>query len=374
LNQPQQVGGFSAGWGNPANPNSAAGQCLASASAGYNNCAPNGAAEVAAQPYNAKFPFLNYIDYLQNSNISNYNALQVSLTQRQSHGLSFVVGYTYSHALAENYDNWSYVVPINSASQKSIYGDSMFDIRHHFTASVTYLLPGKKTRSQLLEGWSINSILLLQSGAPWAINDLTTDFSGTNELNNPVGSNGEQWDFFGNPSDFQDRKSFNDTNGCTNGQCATGIPYYPGTSNPTCLSQASAMGPLAVASLTDLGCYANGKSILIPPAYGSYGTTGNNIFRGMPYYNVDMSITKAFRIRERVTAQFRAEFFNIFNHANIANPEGGPGGFEAGFTDPSATAGAGFGFFPSTPDVVSSNAVLGSGGPRAIQLGLKLIF
>ncbi len=269
LNQPQQVGGFSAGWGNPANPNSAAGQCLASASMGYNNCSPNGAAEVAAQPYNSKFPYLNYIDYLQNSNVSNYNALQVSLTQRESHGLSFVLGYTYSHALAENYDNWSYVVPINSDSQKSIYGDSMFDIRHHFTASVTYLLPGKKTRSQLLDGWSINSIMLFQSAAPWAINDLTSDFSGTNEINNPIGSNGEQWDFFGNPSDFQTRKSFNDTNGCSNGQCTTGIPYYAGTSNPTCLAQATAMGPLAVASLTNLGCYANGKSILIPPAFGA---------------------------------------------------------------------------------------------------------
>ncbi len=87
-----------------------------------------------------------------------------------------------------------------------------------------------------------------------------------------------------------------------------------------------------------------------------------------------MSVTKSFHFGERVTAQFRAEFFNIFNHANIANPEGGPGGFETGFTDPSAAAGAGFGFFPSTPDVVSSNAVLGSGGPRAIQLGLKFIF
>jgi hypothetical protein len=285
-----------------------------------------------------------------------------------------VLGYTYAHSLSENYDNWSFVTPINTASQKSIYGDSMFDIRHHFTASVTYLLPGKKTRSQLLDGWSINSIVLLQSSAPWAINDLTTDFSGTNELNNPIGSNGEQWDFFGNPSDFQTRMSFNDTNGCSNGQCTTGIPYYPGTSNPACLAQSTALGPLAVASLTNLGCYANGKSILIPPPYGSYGTTGNNIFRGMPYYNVDMSITKAFRFKERVTAQFRAEFFNVFNHVNIANPEGGPGGFEAGFTDPSGTGGAGFGFQNSTPDVVSSNAVLGSGGPRAIQLGLKLIF
>jgi hypothetical protein len=373
LNQPQQVGGFSPGWGNPANPNSAAGQCLASASAGYNNCAPNGAAEVAAQPYNSKFPYLNYIDFLQNNNVSNYNALQVALTQRQQHGLSYVIGYTWSHSLSENPDNWSYFVPVESQNQKSIYGNSMFDVRDHFTASVTYLLPGKKTRSQLLDGWSINSIILLQSGAPWGINDLTTDFTGTNELNNPLGSNGEQWDFFGNVNDFQTRKAFNDTNGCSNGQCTTGIPYYPGTSNPTCLAQSTAMGPLAVASLTNLGCYANGKSFLIPPAYGSYGTTSANMFRGAPYYNVDASITKAIRFGERVTTQFRAEFFNIFNHANIANPYGGPGGGN-GFTDPSGTAGAGFGFQNSTPDVVSSNAVLGSGGPRAIQLGLKIIF
>jgi len=368
LNQPQNVGGFSAGWGNPADPNSAAGQCLASASMGYNNCNVNGAAEVAAQPYNKQFPYLNYINYLQNNNISNYNSLQVALTQRQQHGLSYVIGYTYSHALSENPDNWSYFVPIESQNQRSMYGNSMFDIRHHFTASVTYLIPGKKTRSQLLDGWSVNSIVLVQSGAPWGINDLTTDFTGTNELNNPLGSIGEQWNFFGNPSDFQTRKSFNDTNGG-----ATGIPYFPGTSNPTCLAQSEAMGPLAVASLTNLGCYANGKSFLVPPAYGSFGTTANNMFRGMPYYNVDFSVTKAIRFGERLTAQFRAEFFNIFNHANIANPYGGPGGGN-GFTDPSGTAGAGFGFQNSTPDVVSSNAVLGSGGPRAIQLGLKLIF
>src|SRR6202034_873022 len=140
-----------------------------------------------------------------------------------------------------------------------------------------------------------------------------------------------------------------------------------------CLAQATSMGPLAVASLTNLGCYANGKSILIPPPYGSYGTAGNNIFRGMPYYNVDASVTKVFKFGERLTAQFRAEFFNVFNHVNIANPYGGPGGGN-GFTAPRGTAGGGFGFQNSTPDVVSSNAVLGSGGPRAIQLGLKLIF
>jgi hypothetical protein len=88
---------------------------------------------------------------------------------------------------------------------------------------------------------------------------------------------------------------------------------------------------------------------------------------------VDLSVTKLFKIKERLTAQFRAEFFNIFNHPNIANPFGGPGGDNT-YTDPTAAAGASFGFRPTTPDVVSSNPVLGSGGARAMQLGLKILF
>ena len=219
----------------------------------------------------------------------------------------------------------------------------------------------------MLKGWSLNSIVVIQSGAPWGINDTSTDFSGTNEISG-VNSNGEQWNFFGNPGDFQTTKALTGTNDGNQG-----IPYFSDISNPACLAKATAAGPLAVASLTNLGCYANGSSVLIPPAFGSYGTAGSNIFRGMPYYNVDLSVTKAFKFRERLTAQFRAEAFNVFNHVNISNPFGGPGGDNT-FTDPSGTAGAGFGFRNETPDITSSNAVLGSGGPRAIQLGLKLIF
>src|SRR5437667_9683277 len=100
---------------------------------------------------------------------------------------------------------------------------------------------------------------------------------------------------------------------------------------------------------------------------------GLYLFRSMPYYNWDLSVTKAWKFRERVTTQFRAEFFNVLNHPNISNPFGGPGG-DNSFTDPSAAAGSSFGFRPETPDVTSSNPVLGSGGPRAIQLGLKMIF
>ena len=370
INQPAQIGGFSPGWGNPNTPGTAANACLASAPS-YSNCNPNTAAETAARPYSAAFPYLSYVYQLSNSNASSYNGLQTSLTQRTQHGLSYVIGYTWAHSLAESSDNWSFILPINSQNQRQLYSSTAFDIRQHFTASVTYLLPGWKTRSQLFEGWSINSILNLQSGAPWGVHDVTSDFSGTGEINGQ-NTNGEQWNFYGNPSDFKSTRAWLNTN-VADGVPQTGVPYFPGTSNATCLAKAQANGPLAVASLTNLGCYATGSSILIPPAYGSYGTAGNNIFRGFPFYNLDLSITKQFKFKERLTAQFRAEAFNLFNHTNISNVQGGPGG-DGSFSDPSALAGAGFGFRNETPDVTSSNAVLGSGGPRAIQLGLKLIF
>jgi Carboxypeptidase regulatory-like domain len=365
LNQPQLVNGFSPGWGNPATPGSPANQCLASAATGYDNCNPDSAAEQAARPFAKKFPYLSYIYWLSNNNFSNYDGLQVSATQRTSHGLSFVLGYTFSHALGMSPDNWSFLNPINSNDVRKLYGSTPFDIRHRFTLSWTYLIPGIKTPGQLLQGWSINSIVTVQSSLPWGVNDTSTDFSGTGEIGNQS-TIGEQWNFYGNPSDFKTTKNFINTN-----DGGGGIPYFEGTSNKACLAKAQGLGPLAVASLANLGCYANGNSILIPPAFGSYGTTGPNIFRSLPYTNVDFSVTKAWQFKERFKAQFRAEFFNVLNHPNISNVFGGPGGDNT-FTDP--TANSPFGLRPETPDVTSSNPVLGSGGPRAIQLGLKIIF
>jgi hypothetical protein len=340
----------------------------------YTNCASSGDLEVAAQPYASKFPYLGYIAWLSNHDFSNYNSLQVSMTQRTMHGLSFVLGYTYAHALGESPDNWSFLSATDSKNTRSIYGTTEFDVTHRFTFSATYAIPGMKTPGQLLEGWSLNSIVTLESATPWGVNDVTTDFSGTNEIGSPS-PNGEQWNFFGNPADFRTTKALINTN-----DGAGGIPYFAGggpTSNPssnaTCNSKAAAIGPLAVASLSNLGCYAMGNSVLIPAAYGSVGNTGPNIFRGFPYYNLDLSVTKVVRIKERLSAQFRAEFFNILNHPNISNPFGGPGG-DNSFTDPSAVAGASFGFRNLTPDVLSSNPMLGSGGARAMQLGLKILF
>jgi hypothetical protein len=349
-------------------------------------CSPDPAAETAGQPFNSKYPYLNYILWLSNSNISNYNGMQVALTQRATHGWSYVLGYTFSHSLGESPDNWSFISPINSSNPREIYGTSQFDIRHRFTFSTTYDIPGMNAPAQLLKGWSLNSVVTLQSALPWGINDFTTDFSGTNEMASPA-PNGEEWDFFGNPADFKTSKALIPTNGG-----AGGIPYFlPGAppssdplgptdpayaiNNTTCTSHEGGVGTLSYASMFNLGCYVslNGKSALLPPAYGSLGTGGVNMFRGTPFYNVDFSVTKRFTFGERVAAQFRVEFFNIFNHVNLANPFGGPGGSNS-YTDPSADAGVSFGFQPATPDVVSSNPVLGSGGARAMQLGLKITF
>ena len=112
--------------------------------------------------------------------------------------------------------------------------------------------------------------------------------------------------------------------------------------------------------------------MMLPPAVGTFGTMGRNIFRDFGFRNVDFSTVKNFRLGERVGFQFRAEFFNLFNHPTFANPYGGQNGW--GHNDPSVPGPGGFGCSCATPDVAASNPVIGSGSNRAIQLGLKFVF
>jgi hypothetical protein len=94
-----------------------------------------------------------------------------------------------------------------------------------------------------------------------------------------------------------------------------------------------------------------------------------NMFPDRGFRNLDFSIAKNWHFGERVHAQFRAEFFNIFNHPNFANPYGGQNGF--GLNDPSVQP---FGCSCATPDVAAANPVIGSGGSRAVQLAMKFSF
>lgn len=384
MNQPTPGAGWTAG---------AKGDCIASAPA-YDNCAPDPNAEQAAMPFTAPcagsisglgYPstpggpfnpsntclsYLSYITILKNNYEANYNALQITLTGRNYHGLTFTSGYTYSHALGMGSAQGTaanFPVPMNSYGnlRAQLYSNTDFDVRHRFTLSMNYAIPGREGFGQMLKGWSVNSIVLLTSGFPWGLSDLSNDFSGTNAIGTSAVPQGEQWDFFGNPSDFTPIHGWTDTNG---GQ--GGLPYFPGTSNSACLAKATSMGQLAVASLTNLGCYAVGSSILIPPAYGSYGTTAPNLWRDGGFKNWDLSVSKAFTIKERLKAEARVEFFNILNHPIFSNPQGGPGG-NTGGQDPTSQP---FGYVGVTNDTFHSNPQLGSGGARAMQLGLKLTF
>jgi len=335
------------------------------------------------RPFAVQYPYLRYINYYANIYRSNYNGLQSTLTARNFHNFDFVVGYTYSHALDNMSYNWNQYLPQNSLDPAAEYGNSDFDITHRFTISATYSIPGKKTWGQLLQGWQINSILTLQSGQPWQSFDTSNDFSGSTE-------NADRWNIFGSPADFK-----------SGGQnslplCVSGAPggciyiSYPSGNTITlsdqqtaadwagCLAHATA-GILAslnaaIAGATG-GCYVslNGKSFLLPNAAGTFGDLGRNVFRDTGFRNLDLSVSKNWKFKERLTAQFRAEMFNVLNHPNFANPWGGTSGYGAGaFADPSVVGTFGCGC--ATPDAASVNPVLGSGSNRAIQLGLKFIF
>lgn len=324
-------------------------------------------------PFATSFPYLGFVNYLSNIYGSTYNGLQTTLTARNYHGLDLVAGYTYSHALDDMSSNWVAFLPQDSAHPHQDHGSGDEDIRHRFTLSVTYSLPEKKTKSQLLEGWQINTIISMQSGQPWNVNDQSNNFSTTNEAS-------DRWDFFGNPSDFKSGGQSTIPfclDGACNYQTPAGQVNVAGTQAAAMWSacQAKAPDPSAGGTLETAGCYAslNGKSVLVPPALQTFGTMGRNIFRDTGFHNVDLSVSKNFKFGERFKAQFRIETFNIFNHPNFANPNGATSGYGQGaFSDPSQTSQFGCGC--ATPDNAAFNPVLGSGSARAIQLGLKLIF
>src|SRR2546426_1552560 len=322
------------------------------------------------RPYDSKFPYLGFINRTVNDARSNYNSLQTTLTQRFSKGVAFKAGYTYGHGL----DNGSLSrfgnLPQNSLNPGAEYASSDYDVRHRLTLTGSYEIPGKNGFGQLLKGWKLNSIVSLQSAQPWFVGDTQNDFSGTGEL-------ADRWNFFGNPADFSSGSS--------------SIPWCSGFPGPvTCQSQSGISGlpttlPASLAqkcvtlapdpkTLAQGGCYvsANGRSVMVPPKVGTYGTMGRNIFRDSGFKNVDFSVFKTFTFKEKYSAQFRWELFNVLNRPNIANPYGAANGSGLG-VDPGASPLT-FGCGCATPDVAAGNPLVGSGSSRVMQLGLKLTF
>jgi carboxypeptidase family protein len=361
--------------------------CLAGGPCGISNPGAEVGSGVVctACPYGTKYPFLTNISQMVNNAYSNYNALQMTVGERASHGLAFLASYTYSHSLDIGSSHGG-APQIDSFNPRLNYGTSDFDITHHFSFAPDYNIPGIKSPGQMLQGWTVSGILSLSSGQPWFPNDLTNDILGTNEING-LGLGVQTWNYSGTRSAFTAGPTpipcyVNGDNG--NSPLGGCVNY---STNPTlttpqatqawssCVSAATAAYPgntqlqgLALASLNNIGCYITTKGgILLPPAYGTVGNASRNIFRAPGYFNVDFSIAKDWKFKERFGAQFRVEFFNVFNHANFQTP-----GSTGSPVDLGSGTGGLFGCACATPDVAGGDPVLGGGGPRHIQFGLKL--
>ncbi len=305
-------------------------------------------------------PYLSNLDLLENKDYSFYHGLQVTLRQRAYKGLDFVAGYTWAHAIDIYGSNRAYTWE-DANNPLLERGDASSDIRHRFTLAMTYTVPKLSRYDALLGGWTFNTIINAESGTPHDLYDVISAISGTYSAN-------DRWNMIGNGSNLK--------------WGLNGIPFIPkyvdDANGDTVVNPAwqSTCGPFAPGLLPGIdpdtdypttsdfegGCYAQNGTVLVPPQWGQFGNMRRNSFRGPGYVNFDMSLGKTFRISERFQFQVRGEVFNIFNHANFA-----------GLTlDLSSATNVAIPQY--TPDVASSNPVVGSGGSRHIQLGAKIIW
>jgi carboxypeptidase family protein/TonB-dependent receptor-like protein len=300
------------------------------------------------------FPGLGFFNYLSNHSSSNYNSLQATLTKRYSHGLYVLAGYTYAHAIDTSTSNIAGVPP-NSLNYGAERGNGDYDIRNRFTLSVSYVIPELKTKWQLLEGWQVNSIVMLEGGLPYTLSDFNDDISLTGELN-------DRWNMIGPASNIHWSPT-------------TSIPYIAPslfgtdaggnvTGNAQCINAAGGPGGAAAQQLLTYGCFVSRSTVITPPVFGTQGNMARNIFRGAPFRNWDFSLSKMTKIRERLSLQLRAELFNILNHPN----------FDTTTMNTDLSTPNNLGTMTYTPDVGAANPVIGSGGSRHLQLGAKLIW
>ena len=226
-----------------------------------------------------------------NDGTNSYNAFQVKLNQRATKGLSFLAHYTYSKA----YDNdGSYVANYNVT-----WGRSDFNRDSVLVFAPIYELPfgrGKtflgnigKAADLLIGGWQVNTALTIGSGLPWtpAYKNCGVDADTGPCRPNLIG--GFHVGLSGGPGNL---RYFTPV--------ATALCDNPNAS----ACQDSSGNPVIV---TRSGPFAS-------PGIGNFGNIQRNSFTGPGEFKTDMSFFKSFAITERVKAQFRAEFFNIFNH------------------------------------------------------------
>ena len=298
-----------------------------------------------------------YIMQENSSGKSNYNSLQASLHLTNLHGITSIVNYVWSKSLDNSSDGEDFepnaAQPNDSTNPQLEYGPSNFNIPQRFTWIFNYQIPNRGGSLQRLKnGWGLGSTITMQSGQPFQFNyNFEDDFSGSGEGDDrpdvvgPIKYNAHD------PSNFVDLSSF-----------AIPCSLTAQVTDPTSLGYT---GPTGSA----------GDCV---PGTRHFGNEGRNSLHGPTYKNWDLALYKDTAFGERVKLQLRADFFNILNHPNFANPF-----LPAFIADPGiagfATSGGhevGGGGYPltATGDVGIGNPFLGGGAPRGIQLALKVNF
>ena len=282
-----------------------------------------------------------YVNHLETTANSSYNALQTSFTLRNRRGWTAAINYTWSHSIDNASDGQDYVAnatqPDNSYRADLERGNSNFDSRHRFVVTASYNIPNfAKAHPRLGDGWQLNTVVTVRSGNPFHLT-LFDDYNNTGE-------------FFPRPD-------------------IVGDPYA-GTHAPDRFINLSAFKVPCTLDPT-----GDGSAASCLPGTWHFGSLGRNALRGPGYKNVDFSIFKDTPITDSVKIQLRAEVFNLFNHPNFSNPL--LPSFAADMTssiDPVTGRGTGFLPITVTPDVGIGNPFLGGGGPRDIQLAVRLVF
>ena len=221
------------------------------------------------RPFFGTVPNITGIRLLENRGNANYNGLQTSLTKRFSNNLSFIANYTWSHTIgipSGPFGNSGHQNSRNLAADRS---HAPTDVRHRAVFSWLYEIPGKSENAVfngVIGNWQLGGVTTFQSGSPYTV------------------SGGA-----GRPNRVCD-----------------------GTlSNPT------------VERWFDASCFPLPDPVE-DPVFGGvfipFGNAGPNILAGPGIANFDLSLFKKFPIGEQRWFEFRAEFFNAFNHSQFLNP------------------------------------------------------
>jgi hypothetical protein len=264
---------------------------------------------------------------------ANYNSFVASVTQNLSSGLRLQAGYTFGKTISESDTVFGADFSSDASNLTDAYNRKMdrglagYNLKHSFNVNYTYDFPfkGSGVVGKLIGGWQMSGIVKSQSGIPFGVSTASVVADG-------LTTGG----FGGSPSYRPD--------------------LMPGQSNNPISGKSIGCGSIAAGTPVGTPALYYDPCVFTNPIPGVYGTAGRHTLIGPKYNAVDFSLMKSTAIHEGHSLQFRAEFFNILNHANFSNPAAGV--FDAR-GNRTATAGQ-----------ITTTV----GTARQIQFGLKYIF